>query len=155
MWDPANVDRGCIRQSLVVGMVAPPLMLGGICNYLSTDQELQQRLREDLSLIPAAIEEFVRLFSPYRGFARTVSKETIIHGQTIKPGVPITLTYSAANRDPAVFDNPHEFLLNRPNIAMHMGFGRGRHRCVGQPLAKLWVHHSFSFKPRYFVLRAG
>ncbi|KAK3292030.1 cytochrome P450 [Chaetomium fimeti] len=128
---------GCIRQSLVVGMVAPPLMLGGICNYLSQDQELQQRLRDDLSLIPAAIEEFVRLFSPYRGFARTVSKETVIHGQTIKPGVPITLTYSAANRDPAVFDNPHEFVLDRPNIAMHMGFGRGRHRCVGQPLAKL------------------
>ncbi|EAQ84466.1 hypothetical protein CHGG_08480 [Chaetomium globosum CBS 148.51] len=128
---------GCIRQSLVVGMVAPPLMLGGICNHLSKNQELQQRLRDDPTLIPAAIEEFVRLFSPYRGFARTVSKETVIHGQTIKPGIPITLTYSAANRDPAVFDSPHEFILNRPNIAMHMGFGRGRHRCVGQPLAKL------------------
>jgi cytochrome P450 len=121
-------------------MVAPPLMLGGICNYLSGHQELQQRLREDPSLIPAAIEEFVRLFSPYRGFARTVSKETVMHGQTIQPGVPISLTYSAANRDPAVFGDPHRFVLNRPNIAMHMGFGRGRHRCVGQPLAKLYVH---------------
>ncbi|KAH6842352.1 cytochrome P450 [Chaetomium sp. MPI-CAGE-AT-0009] len=143
---------GCIRQSLVVGMVAPPLMLGGICNYLSKDQELQQRLRENLDLIPAAIEEFVRLFSPYRGFARTVSKETVIHGQTIKPGVPITLTYSAANRDPAVFDKPHEFILNRPKIAMHMGFGRGRHRCVGQPLAKLWVPNSLGV---YFGLWLG
>ncbi|KAK4149608.1 cytochrome P450 [Chaetomidium leptoderma] len=128
---------GCIRQSLVVGVVAPPLMLGGICNQLSKDQELQQRLREDPSLIPAAIEEFVRLFSPYRGFTRTASKEIVLHGQTIKPGVPIALTYSAANRDPAVFDNPHQFVLNRPNIAMHLGFGRGRHRCVGQPLATM------------------
>ncbi|KAK1755385.1 hypothetical protein QBC47DRAFT_299516 [Echria macrotheca] len=128
---------GCIRQSLVVGMVAPPLMLGGICNHLSQDQALQQQLREDPSLIPAAIEEFVRLFSPYRGFARTASKEIVLHGQTIKPGVPISITYSAANRDPSVFDDPHKFVLNRPNIAMHMGFGRGRHRCVGQPLATL------------------
>ncbi|KAL2194976.1 cytochrome P450 [Corynascus similis CBS 632.67] len=128
---------GCIRQSLVVGMVAPPLMIGGICNHLSKDQELQQQLRDDPGLIPAAIEEFVRLFSPYRGFSRTVSKETVIHGHTIKPGVPITLTYSAANRDPTIFDEPNRFILNRPNIAMHMGFGRGRHRCVGQPLAKL------------------
>lgn len=133
----SNVNRGCVRQSLVVGMVAPPLMLGGICNHLSKDQELQQKLREDPSLIPAAIEEFVRLFSPYRGFARTVSKEIELHGKTITPGVPVSITYSAANRDPTVFENPHEFVLHRPNIAMHMGFGRGRHRCVGQPLATL------------------
>ncbi|KAK4038526.1 hypothetical protein C8A01DRAFT_17401 [Parachaetomium inaequale] len=131
---------GCIRQSLVVGMVAPPLMLGGICNYLSGDQQLQQRLRDDPSLIPAAIEEFVRMFSPYRGFARTVSKETVMYGQTIRLGVPMSPTYSVANRDPAVFNDPHRFVLNRPNIAMHLGFGRGRHRCVGQPLAKLYVH---------------
>ncbi|KAK3315611.1 cytochrome P450 [Apodospora peruviana] len=128
---------GCIRQSLVVGMVAPPLMLGGICNYLSEHQDLQQQLRDDPSLIPAAMEEFVRLFSPYRGFARTVSKDVVIHGQTIKPGIPISMTYSAANRDPVVFDDPHTFILNRPNISMHVGFGRGRHRCVGQPLARL------------------
>ncbi|KAK0654792.1 cytochrome P450 [Cercophora newfieldiana] len=128
---------GCIRQSLVVGMVAPPLMLGGICNYLSEHQDLQQQLRDDPTLIPAAIEEFVRLFSPYRGFARTVSEETVLHEQTIQPGIPISMTYSAANRDPSVFNDPHAFILNRPNIAMHMGFGRGRHRCVGQPLAKL------------------
>lgn len=126
-----------MRQSLVVGMIAPPIMIGGICSYLSDHPDLQQQLRESPELIPAAIEEFVRLFSPYRGFARTVSREVELHGQKIQPGVPITLTYCAANRDPAVFENPHEFILNRPNIAMHMGFGRGRHRCVGQPLAKL------------------
>ncbi|KAH6634711.1 cytochrome P450 [Chaetomium sp. MPI-SDFR-AT-0129] len=128
---------GCIRQSLVVGMVAPPLMLGGICNHLSQHPALQSQLREDPSLIPAAIEEFVRLFSPYRGFTRTVSQPTVLHGQTIEPGIPVTMTYSAANRDPEVFEDPHEFVLGRENIRMHLGFGRGRHRCVGQPLATL------------------
>jgi len=119
-------------------MVAPPLLLGGICNYLSEHQQLQRQLRDDLSLIPAAVEEFVRLFSPYRGFARTVSKDNVVmHGQTVRPGIPISMTYSAANRDPTVFADPHTFILNRHNIAMHMGFGRGRHACVGQPLARM------------------
>lgn len=68
-------------RAWVKGVVAPPLMLGGICNYMSEHHELQQQLRDDLSLIPAAIEEFVRLFSPYWGFARTASKETVLHGQ--------------------------------------------------------------------------
>jgi cytochrome P450 len=47
------------------------------------------------------------------------------------------MTYAAANRDPTQFPNPDQFILNRPNIASHLGFGRGRHRCVGMPLAKL------------------
>jgi cytochrome P450 len=129
--------RGAVRQSLVVGMVAPPIMIGGICAHLARDQELQQQLRENPDQLPAAVEEFVRLYSPYRGFSRTVSREVQMHGQTIQPGTPITLTYCSANRDPTVFEDPDKFILNRPNIAMHLGFGRGRHRCVGQPLAKL------------------
>ena len=55
---------GALRQSLVVGMVAPPILLGGICIHLARDPELQQRLRENPELIPAAIEEFVRLYTP-------------------------------------------------------------------------------------------
>lgn len=118
-------------------MVAPPILIGSICNHLSKDKELQNRLREDESLIPAALEEFLRLYSPYRGFARTTSKEVCLHGKTIHPKEPITLCYTAANRDPEVFENPDEFILHRENIASHMGFGRGRHRCAGMPLARL------------------
>ena len=55
------------------------------------------------------------------------------------PNQPITLTYSAANRDPEQFSDPDKFILNRENISSHLGFGRGRHRCVGMPLAKLAV----------------
>ena len=86
------------------------------------------------------MEEFLRLYTPYRGFARTASKEVHLHGQTIRPGEPITLHYTSANRDPEVFENPDEFMLNRPNITAHMGFGRGRHRCAGMPLARLYVN---------------
>jgi cytochrome P450 len=130
---------GALRQSLVVGMVAPPLLIGAICNHLSNDKELQDRLRQNPDLIPAAVEEFVRLYTPYRGFCRTTSKEVTLHGRTIRPGEPVTLTYSAANRDPDVFPNPDEFVLNRENITAHLGFGKGKHRCVGMPLARMAI----------------
>lgn len=128
---------GALRQSLVVGMVAPPILFGGICVHLARDPELQQKLRENPDLIPAAIEEFVRLYTPYRGFARTVSEPVTLHGRTIEPGEPVTLVYASANRDEEMFPDPDEFILDRPNIMQHLGFGRGRHRCVGMALARL------------------
>jgi len=128
---------GALRQSLVVGLVAPPLLLGGIAVHLSRDRALQSRLRADPTLLPAALEEFFRLYTPYRGFSRTVSHPVVLHGRRIEPGVPVTLVYASANRDERVFDEPDEFRLNRPNIAQHLAFGRGPHRCAGMPLARL------------------
>ncbi|GHE08351.1 cytochrome P450 [Klenkia taihuensis] len=128
---------GALRQSLVVGMVAPPILLGSVCVHLARDRELQDRLRADPSLVPAAVEEFLRLYTPYRGFARTVAHDVDLHGRRISPGEPVTLVYAAANRDPAVFPDPDAFVLDRPNIAAHLAFGRGRHHCAGMPLARL------------------
>lgn len=138
---------GALRQSLVVGMVAPPVIGGSIFKHLSEDQELQDQLRTDPSLIPAAVEEFLRLYSPCgsaaspvlrdrhlslmtssksctdRGFARTTSRDVELHGRIIRPGEPVTMTYSAANRDPTVFEEPDKFIMDRPNITMHLAFG--------------------------------
>jgi cytochrome P450 len=137
--EPLGDDQivGALRQCLVVGMVAPPIILGSIVEHLATDAELQDSLRDDPARIPAAIEEFVRLYSPYRGFSRTVSAPTQLHGRLIQPNEPVTLAYHSANRDPEMFADPDRFIMNRPNIAEHLGFGRGRHRCAGMPLARL------------------
>jgi cytochrome P450 len=129
--------RDTLRQCLVVGMVAPPILFGTIAAHLSHDKTLQQQLRNNPSLIPAAVEEFVRLYVPYRGFSRTAANPIDLHGRKIHPGEPITMTYAAANRDPEIFANPHEFVLGRENVSKHLGFGRGRHRCAGMPLARL------------------
>ncbi|KAF2025468.1 cytochrome P450 [Setomelanomma holmii] len=94
---------GCLRQALVVGVVAPPILIGSICNHLSRDKELQRKLRENPSLIPAAMEESIRLYSHYRGFARTTSKEVHLHAQVIRLKEPVTLCYTAANHDPEGF----------------------------------------------------
>lgn len=130
---------GALRQSLVVGMVAPPIIIGSIAVHLADDQELQQRLRAAPEDIPAAIEEFLRLYAPYRGFARTVSQPTTILGREILPGEPVTLTYASANRDSEVFTDPDTFVMNRPNVAAHLAFGRGRHRCPGAPMARMML----------------
>jgi cytochrome P450 len=127
---------GCVRQVLVVGLVAPPILMGSIAVHLSRDPELQQQLRNDRSLIPDAVEEFVRLYTPYRGFARTAREDVTIRGRTIPKDEPIALLYSSANRDEAVFPEPDRFILRRPNINQHIAYGRGPHMCAGVPLAR-------------------
>ncbi len=136
--DPEQIV-GALRQSLVVGMVAPPILFGSMMRHLSQDLELQSRLRFEPEIIPDALEEFVRLYTPYRGFARTVSRQVDLHGRSIRPEEPVTLVYAAANRDPEMFPDPDRFVLGRENVHQHLGFGRGRHRCAGMPLARLML----------------
>jgi cytochrome P450 len=62
-------------------MIAPNIMIGCMSKHLSEDKELQQQLRENPELQNAAIEEFLRLYVPYRSFGRTVSKPVNIAGQ--------------------------------------------------------------------------
>jgi cytochrome P450 len=133
---PTALLAGCVRQVLVVGLVAPPILLGSIAVHLSRDQQLQQQLRADRSLIPDAVEEFVRLYTPYRGFARTAREQVTIAGRNIPPDEPIALLYASANRDETVFPEPNRFILRRPNISQHIAYGRGPHMCAGIPLAR-------------------
>lgn len=133
---PDEMLVGCVRQILVVGLVAPPVFLGSVAVHLARDPDLQQRLRADPTLIPAATEEFLRLYTPYRGFARTSVSGVEIGGRHIAPGEPIALAYASANRDEAVFDAPDTFRLGRPNIGDHLAFGRGPHRCAGMAMAR-------------------
>jgi len=128
---------GMIRQILVVGIIAPTVIVGSIAVHLARDQALQQQLRDEPALLPAALEEFLRLYTPYRGFARTATQDVNFHGRTIHAGEPIALVYASANRDEDVFPHPEQFILNRPNIRDHLAFGMGPHVCAGIPLARL------------------
>lgn len=134
---PDEMIVGTIRQVLVVGIIAPSVMIGSIAVHLGRDRELQDSLRGDRTLIPAAVDEFLRLYTPYRGFARTAVRDVTIRGRTIPAGEPIALVYASANRDADVFDAPDEFRIDRPNMKDSIAFGRGPHMCVGAPLARL------------------
>jgi cytochrome P450 len=134
---PEDMIVGMIRQVLVVGIIAPTVMIGSICVHLSRDRKLQDRLRAHPSLIPAAVDEFLRLYTPYRGFARTAVRDIEVRGRNIPEGEPIALVYASANRDEAVFEQAETFRLHRPNIKDSLHFGRGTHHCPGAALARL------------------
>lgn len=132
---PEDMVLGTVRQFIVVGMVAPIVFLGSVVVHLSRNPGLQRRLRAAPELVPAAVQEYLRLFAPYRGFARTPTRDVRIGGRTIARDEPIALAYASANRDEDVFADPDEFVLDRPNIGRHLAFGAGPHRCAGAPLA--------------------
>ena len=128
---PENLVVGTVRQVLLVGIVAPMVMIGSICVHLCRHPDLQSRLRENPGLMGKAVEEFLRLYTPYRGFARTAVQDVEMSGTTIPAGDAIALLYCSANRDESVFPDADRFVLDRPNIDDHLAFGRGPHNCPG------------------------
>ena len=105
---------------------------------LATQEGLLQRIKADLSLIPAFIDECIRWASPIKHFMRSAAEDTEVSGQKIKKGDWLMLCYASANRDEAIFENPSEFSIDRsPN--KHIAFGFGPHLCLGQHLAKMEI----------------
>lgn len=87
--------------------------------------------------IDNAIDEVLRYTSTTTNFTRTAMADTEIGGRAVRKGDKIYLSYAAANRDPAVFENPHRFDITRANAKRHLAFGAGPHICVGARLAKM------------------
>lgn len=133
---------GCVRALLVAGMIAPSVLISSIFVHMAKHPDIQEQLRSDLSLIPAAVEEYLRLLTPYRGMSRTAKHDVVIHGQLIRKDEPIALNYASANRDETVFPDGDSFILNRPNIDRHIVFGEGPHKCPAGPLARMMVRYS-------------
>jgi cytochrome P450 len=136
---PEDMLLGTIRQFIVVGMVAPCVFIGSMVVHLAQNPEVQSQLRAGPRLIPAAVEEYLRLLTPYRGFARTPTRDVEIGGRLLRKDEPVALVYASANRDESVFPDPDRFVLGRPNIGRHLAFGAGPHRCAGAPLAVLML----------------
>nr|GLK40038.1 cytochrome P450 monooxygenase [Rhodococcus wratislaviensis] len=135
---PEDMVVASIRQFLSASQAAPGAVLGSIATHLARDPELQDHLRSTPDRIPDAVEEFLRLYAPYRVFARTAKHDVEIRGQKIPAGEPITMMFPSANRDEDVFERPHEFDMDRmPN--KHIAFGRGPHRCPAASLARLEI----------------
>ena len=84
-----------------------------------------------------AIEETLRFTNTTTNFRRTATRDNEIGGYPVKTGDKILLSYAAANRDPAVFDNPHVFDITRANARKHLAFGTGPHVCIGARLARI------------------
>ena len=82
----------------------------------------------------------LRYTSTTTNFRRTATCDTTIGGTPVKKGDKIYLSYSAANRDPAVFEDPHRFDITRANARKHIAFGTGPHICIGARVARMQLH---------------
>jgi cytochrome P450 len=143
----ATVDGQQLDDDFVVGMVMLVITaghntttsaLGNSVLALARDHALQQRLRAQPELLPAAIEEWLRLEAPQQSMRRVATKDVELGGHHIAAGERVELVFGAANLDPNVVESPEAFSLERsPN--RHLSFGRGIHSCIGAPLARLEI----------------
>jgi cytochrome P450 len=112
-------------------------LLSAALQVLGDRPDIQRRLRDDRSLIPAFIEESLRFESPVKSDSRLARRRATIGGVDIPAGTVVMVLPGAANRDPRRFEDPHEFHLDRKNVREHMAFARGVHSCPGGPLARV------------------
>ena len=120
---------------LVAGLDTTWSSIGSSLLHLATHAEDRRRLVAEPDLIPTAIEEFLRVYSPVT-MARIVKEDTTVGGCPMHAGDRVLLSFPAANRDPAVFEAPEEIRIDRA-VNRHAAFGLGIHRCVGSNLARM------------------
>lgn len=111
------------------------LLSNGIRMLLDAPEHVRT-LRERPELWPNTVEEILRLDSPVQLTARVALKDVELAGKQINRGDLIVVYLAAANRDPAVFADPHRFDIERPNAGRHLAFSGGRHFCLGAALAR-------------------
>jgi cytochrome P450 len=133
----SDIDFGSFFVQLVTaGNDTTQTMLSSGLLALLAHPDQMAALRADRSLIAGAVEEILRWANPLHYFRRTASEDTSLGGQAIAAGDKVAMYYTAANRDPAVFADPHTFDITRsPNS--HLSFGIAEHFCLGVHLARL------------------
>jgi cytochrome P450 family 144 len=112
-------------------------LLGSAAWMLAHRPDIQQLVRENPELLTAFIEETLRYEPPFRGHYRHVRNDTTLGGVELPAGSHLLLLWGAANRDPAHFETPGEFRLDRTEAKGHITFGKGAHFCVGAALARM------------------
>ncbi len=134
---PEVHDIALIAANLfTAGQETTARMLGFAMQVLAERPDVQRRLRANHNLVPAFVEEVLRLESPLKGQFRMARHTTEVAGVEIRAGDTVMLLPGAANRDPAMFESPSELRLDRPNGRQHLAFGHGIHTCAGAPLAR-------------------
>ncbi|WP_213663642.1 cytochrome P450 [Stutzerimonas stutzeri] len=110
--------------------------IGILVHYLAGHGALQQQLREQPALLPAAIDEILRIHAPLVMNRRVTTREVTLGERTLAAGTRLALIWASANRDEAVFGDPEEFRLDR-EPQLNLLYGAGIHVCPGAPLARL------------------
>jgi cytochrome P450 len=135
-------------------------LVGNAAVVFARNPDQWQKLLDDRSKIPAAVEELLRYEAPAQYNVRYSLKEVHLHGVTIPAGKPVFLVGGSANRDPEAWTDPDTFDINRDRTeAQNVGFGYGIHSCLGAALARMEcaiaLEKLLDFMPRYEVMWEG
>jgi cytochrome P450 len=140
----AEIDGEPIEEGVVLGVAALVLIagvdttwsaIGSSLWHLATHDADRQRLAKDPDLMPLAVEEFLRAYSPVT-MARVVTNDIEFGGCPMRAGDKVLLNFPAANRDPEIFEDADIVMLDRA-YNRHVAFGSGIHRCAGSNLARM------------------
>ena len=122
---------------LAAGFETTVNLLGNGVALLHEHPEQLQRLVDDPSLWPNAVDEVLRIDPPVLLTGRSAIRDTVVAGHAIPRGRVVTTVLAAANRDPEVFTDPDRFDVARENAREHVAFSAGRHYCLGAALARM------------------
>ena len=151
---PGAADRSVLGAAAAAGQLSPDeiisdaavVMFGGIDTtdgmianaalHLLSQPDQLELVRSDPALLPAAVEESLRLEPAAAIVDRYATGDAELAGAKIRAGDRVTVSITGANRDPAVFGDPDQFDLNRPESGRHLAFAHGPHFCIGAPPAR-------------------
>lgn len=144
----AEVNGAAITDEELLGLCIVFIIAGhgttvdGITNTLHRlliEPGLLDSLKQDRSRLPNIIDESLRINPPVWNMGRTVREDVSVRGVEMIPGEKVMLMYGAGNYDTDKFEDPEVFDPDRPGVHGHLTFGYGRHRCIGENLAKLEI----------------
>lgn len=130
-----SVVMGMCALLLIAGIDTTWSSIGSTMWHLAHHPDDRRRLLSESDLMPTAIEEFLRAFSPVT-MARRLTSDVEYNGCPMKAGERVLMNFPAANRDPEVFPEPDRVVLDRQQNR-HLAFGAGIHRCAGSNLARM------------------
>lgn len=137
--DPAlSYDEvvGVLNSMMVAGVETTAIFIPTLVRELIARPEVREQVVADPSILPAVVDEGLRMWPPARGVRRTATREVELGGVTIPEGSDVFVLYVSANFDDTVFGDPSRFDPGRRNAERHLSFGKGVHFCIGAPLAK-------------------
>ena len=132
---PDSLFLNMLLELITAGFETTQHLIELLLSHLADEPALWTRLRDDRSLLPAAIEEMLRWRSPVQALGRRASEDVEFHGVTVPADAWITTVYGSANRDEREFPDPDAFRLDR-DLKRHVAFSAGIHYCVGAPVTR-------------------
>ena len=142
--DAAGLTDAEVKSNVAVllfgGIETTEGMIANAVLHLLSEPDVLAAVRADPALLPAAVEESLRLEPAAAVIDRYATRDVELGGAEIAAGELVRISITAANRDPATFADPDRFDLGRENAGRHLAFAGGPHVCVGMHLARLEAH---------------